>query len=39
MYWLNKEAINYDMSVIISEQKEKSDKYKAKLRLVGNDLC
>ena len=30
-YWLNKEAIGYDMSVIIGEQKSKHDKYKHKM--------
>ena len=38
-YWLNKEAINYDMSVIITEQDDKESKYESKLRLVGNALC
>ena len=31
-YWLNKEAIDYDMPTIISEQKHKKEKYKAKIK-------
>lgn len=31
-YLLNKEAINYDMSVIVEEQKYKHDKYKKKMK-------
>jgi len=38
-YWLNKEAVDYDMIVIIDEQEEKETKYESKLRLVGNALC
>ena len=34
-YWLNKEAVNYDMTVIIGEQKWKSEKYKNKISHVG----
>ena len=30
-YWLNKEAIGYDMTAIIEEQKRKHDKYKRKM--------
>ena len=30
-YLLNKEAIGYDLSIIIAEQKEKHDKYKRKM--------
>ena len=38
-YWLNKEAMNYDMGVIVAEQTDKKEKYKSKLRSVGNTLC
>ena len=31
-YWLDKEAIGYDMPTIISEQKSKHNKYKRKMR-------
>lgn len=31
-YWLNKEAIDYDMAVIIEEQWHKKEKYKEKMR-------
>lgn len=30
-YWLYKESMNYDMSVIVSEQKDKAEHYKKKM--------
>ena len=39
MYWLSKEAMNYDMSVIIEEQAQKVEKYESRMRVVGKDLC
>lgn len=36
-YWLNKEAVNYDMDVIIMEQQEKSAKYSNKIHSIGVD--
>ena len=39
-YWLNKEAIGYDITAIIEEQKSKHDKYKKKLeKCMRIDLC
>lgn len=34
-YLLNKEAIEYDMSVIVGEQKRNHDKYKVKMKKIG----
>ena len=39
MYWLNKEAIGYDLGTMISEQKSKKQKYESKIRMAGNELC
>ena len=36
-YWLNKEAVNYDMTIIVSEQSEKKHKYKEKLHSIGKE--
>lgn len=38
-YWLDKEAVGYDMSVIIEEQSRKHDKYARKMRKLGVDIC
>ena len=38
-YILNKEAIDYNMSSIISEQKCKHDKYAKKMRKLGVHIC
>lgn len=38
-YWLNKEAMGYDMPTIISEQKSKHDKYKKKMEKIGVHIC
>lgn len=38
-YWINKEAVNYDMVVILDEQRHKKEKYESKMKLVGNKLC
>lgn len=38
-YWLNKEAINYDIGAIIAEQKHKHDKYKRKMEKIGVHIC
>lgn len=38
-YWLNKEAIGYDMVQIIDEQKRKHDKYKKKMKKMGITIC
>lgn len=38
-YWLNKEAINYDIGAIIAEQKRKHDKYKRKMEKIGVHIC
>ena len=38
-YWLNKEAMSYDMPTIISEQKKKHDKYKKKCEKMGVYIC
>ena len=38
-YWLNKEATGYDMSLIISEQKSKHDKYRKKMKKMGVHIC
>lgn len=35
-YWINKEAMGYDMTAIVGEQKRKHDKYKKKC---AKDLC
>ena len=37
-YWLNKEAIDYDMSVIIAEQREKEVCYSSKMHSIKYDL-
>ena len=38
-YMLNKEAVGYDMSDIIAEQKSKHDKYDHKMRKLGVKIC
>ena len=38
-YWLYKESINYDMTIIVSEQKDKKTEYEHKLHGVGDCLC
>ena len=38
-YWLNKEAMGWDMPTIISEQKKKHDKYKKKCEKMGVFIC
>lgn len=38
-YMLNKEAVGYDISVIIGEQREKHDKYKKKMEHIGVKIC
>ena len=38
-YKLNKEAIGYDMTEIIAEQKRKHDKYKKKMKHLGVTIC
>lgn len=38
-YWLEKEAVNYDMAVIIEEQKAKHHKYKKKMKHIGVSIC
>lgn len=38
-YHLNKEAIGYDMTEIIAEQKRKHEKYKKKMKKIGVDIC
>ena len=37
-YWLNKESMNYDMSVIVSEQQDMKHKYKDKMHSIGKEL-
>ena len=38
-YWLDKEAVGYDMSDIIAEQKSKHHKYDKKMRKLGVKIC
>ena len=38
-YWLNKEAMGWDMTAIIEEQKKKHDKYKKKMEKIGVHIC
>jgi hypothetical protein len=38
-YWLNKEAMGWDMTAIVEEQKKKHDKYKKKMEKIGVHIC
>ena len=38
-YWLNKEAIGYDLTAIVEEQRKKHNKYKRKLEHLGVKIC
>jgi hypothetical protein len=38
-YYLNKKAIDYDLTEIIAEQKPKHEKYKKKMKKLGVSIC
>lgn len=38
-YWLNKQAVDYNISDIIAEQKSEHKKYKRKMEKLGRELC